>query len=294
MKNYVVEPRKTWKIGKVTIHFIFEQWIVYDENLQKWILPGVDMSDSKIDWCIPEFVTEERNLIFSVKEWLVQVDGKNILIDTGLNEEGGALLINGLAEHGLSPADIDYVLFTHLHCDHCAGNVKIGAFGKPAPTFPNARYIFVEDNYNHHKAVYENESLRRGDASYDLEWQYLNHMKFLVDEGYVDFVPTDHVFSDEIKFISTPGHDVGMVGFLIESEGDSAFIGSDFLHHPVQMVQLDASAGIDYDGEVSVETRKKILEWLADTDILFFTAHAAGDYAYFVTKAEDGTYKLVK
>jgi len=294
MKNYVVEPGKTWKIGDVTIHFIFEQWIEFDENLQKWILPAADMSDSRIDWCIPDFVTKDRHLIFSVKEWLLQINGKNILIDTGLNAEDGNLMLRGLSEHGVAPEDVDYVLFTHLHNDHCSGNIRIGLYGNPQPTFPNARYIFVRENYEHHKAIYENESLRRGDPSYDLLWQYLFQMKFLVDAGMVDFVDADYVFCDEIKFVPTPGHDVGMVGFLIESKGESAFIGSDFLHHPVQMVQLDVNAGIDHDAEVSVETRKKILDWLADTDTLFFASHAAGDHAYFVTKAEDDTFKLVK
>lgn len=293
MNKYVVEPKKTWKIGDVTVHFIFEQWIVFDENLQKWILPDADMNDPRIDWCIPDFLTDERHLIFSVKEWLLQVNGKNILIDTGLNEKDGSLLLNGLAEYGVKPEDIDYVLFTHLHNDHCAGNVRIGVYGAPVPTFPNARYIFVKENYEHHKKVYENVSLRRGDPSYDLEWQYLIQMKFLVDTGMVDFVEADHVFSDEIKFIPTPGHDVGMVGFLIESKGESAFFGSDFLHHPMQLVQPDVSAGIDYDANVSAKTRREILEWLADSGILFFASHSAGEYAYFVTKLEDGTYKLV-
>lgn len=67
---------------------------------------------------------------------LVQGGGKNILIDTGLDEDE-VIIPKGFAEetglsvmtitecleaHGLTPDDIDVVINTHLHDDHCGNN----------------------------------------------------------------------------------------------------------------------------------------------------------------------------
>lgn len=44
--------------------------------------------------------------------------GKTVLVDSGVHQTR-ELLLSGLAEHDLSPSDVDYVVVTHLHFDHC-------------------------------------------------------------------------------------------------------------------------------------------------------------------------------
>lgn len=294
MKHYVVTPKKEYRIGDVSIFPIFEQLVAFTKEQEDWMFPGVDLTDPRLDWCVPDFLTPDRHLIFCVNEWLLQVHGQNILIDTGLTVERGDLMLRGLAEHGVKPEDINYVLFTHLHHDHCGGNTWIGEYARLKPMFPNARYVFVRENYEFHKAVHDNPELQRGDASYDLIWQFPVQMQFLVENGMVDFVEADHKFSDEIQFVPNPGHDKGMVAFLIQSKGDSCYIAADVMHHPFQMVMVDCSSSVDYDGEVTKVTRREMLESLADTDTLFLASHVAGDYAHFVKSRGDGTFYLVK
>lgn len=88
---------------------------------------------------------------------LIRSGGKNILVDTGIGDkpnprfeeifeiEHPPSLVLSLARHGLKPGDIDMVVLTHLHFDHCGGNTSQikGSDGqvKIAPTFPNAKYI---------------------------------------------------------------------------------------------------------------------------------------------------------
>src|SRR5436190_23907707 len=45
----------------------------------------------------------------------------HVVIDTGLSIQEGAL-IDALAQRGLAPTDIDVVINTHLHVDHCGNN----------------------------------------------------------------------------------------------------------------------------------------------------------------------------
>ena len=53
---------------------------------------------------------------------LIDSGKKLIVVDTGLLGEDG-VLIDALAARGLSPTDIDFVVNTHLHLDHCGCNL---------------------------------------------------------------------------------------------------------------------------------------------------------------------------
>jgi glyoxylase-like metal-dependent hydrolase (beta-lactamase superfamily II) len=55
--------------------------------------------------------------------------------------ENQALLTASLAAAGVRPDEIDIVINTHLHFDHCGGNTTQHPDGSVTPTFPNARYF---------------------------------------------------------------------------------------------------------------------------------------------------------
>src|SRR5271168_305265 len=120
---------------------------------------------------------DERNLVrVGENSLLVQTGKQNILIETGignkLNEKLKSIygsqerLLTSLAEAGLRPEQIDIVINTHLHFDHCGWNT-IMKDGEAIATFPNAVYYaqkgeweraqeqserdrisYISDNYN--------------------------------------------------------------------------------------------------------------------------------------------------
>ncbi|ASJ06808.1 MBL fold metallo-hydrolase [Thermococcus pacificus] len=49
---------------------------------------------------------------------LVELDGVNVLVDTGTD---GRVLLSNMGELGVGPGDIDYVFITHGHYDHTGG-----------------------------------------------------------------------------------------------------------------------------------------------------------------------------
>ena len=74
---------------------------------------------------------------------IIAIDGRLALFDCGCGSSGvfgsaTGRLLRSLAEFGVSPADIDYLVLSHAHSDHCWG----AADDSGAPTFPNAR-IFL-------------------------------------------------------------------------------------------------------------------------------------------------------
>ncbi|WP_296271583.1 MBL fold metallo-hydrolase [Pseudomonas sp. UBA6323] len=86
---------------------------------------------------------------------LVQEDERNILVETGIGaffspelkqrfgvQEDHHVLLDELAKVGLSDADIDIVVLTHLHFDHAGGLLAAWRADQPARLlFPNARFL---------------------------------------------------------------------------------------------------------------------------------------------------------
>ena len=94
-----------------------------------------------------------NRIIIGVNPLLIKAEGCNILVDTGNGDkfsekllkiygiEREPTLLKSLSDAGLRPKDIDIVINTHLHFDHCGGNTVVNGNGRHEPAFPRARYI---------------------------------------------------------------------------------------------------------------------------------------------------------
>src|SRR5439155_19729662 len=95
-------------------------------------------------------MADEKNLVpTGLNSVLVRTGEKNILIETGIGSKlpekmvqifgQPAKLLEKLSAAGLSPDNIDIVINSHLHFDHCGWNtVRENCAIKP--TFPRAIY----------------------------------------------------------------------------------------------------------------------------------------------------------
>jgi len=76
---------------------------------------------------------------------LIKDSKLNILVDTGSNRK---LLMEKLSEEGLTCEDIDYIIITHTHLDHC---LLIGMF-------KNAKVLDSESIYESSGGIYEHNN----------------------------------------------------------------------------------------------------------------------------------------
>ena len=97
---------------------------------------------------------DDNNLIsFALNSLLIRSEGKTILVDTGYGNKLSQKarqrldlqrpkgdLVTQLARLGVGAADVDTVINTHLHADHCGSNTKLEG-DSLLPTFPRARYF---------------------------------------------------------------------------------------------------------------------------------------------------------
>ena len=122
-------------------------------------------------------VPDDRNHIaLGTNSLLVRTGKHNVLIETGIGNklsekrraiyENQALLLKSFAEAGVSPDEIDIVINTHLHFDHCGWNTYYKD-GKPVPTFPRATYYVQEGEWQHAHEQHERDRVSYMTDNYD-------------------------------------------------------------------------------------------------------------------------------
>ncbi len=172
--------------------------------------------------------------------------------------------LDDLAAAGYPREEIDTVLCTHLHVDHVGWNTMM-VDGKWVPTFPNARYLVAEKEFE-----YWNE---QGDNDFGPVFQ--DSVKPIAEAGLYDYVPLDHTVCDEVWLEPTTGHTPGHVSIHISSKGEEALITGDFIHHPCQLARPDWASSADFDQSASCATRDRVFEKYADTPVLVIGTHFA-------------------
>jgi len=191
---------------------------------------------------------------------LVRAPEGNILVDTGcggkmtekqrniyhLKENGG--LSAALKRHGLSGDDIDLVVNTHLHFDHCGGNTVIEG-DRPVPAFPRARYLVQETELREAE-----EANERNRASYLPEnWRPLLEADCLdTVNGAVEVVAGFHLEP-------TPGHTLGHQSVRLTGDEEELFFAGDLFPTAAHVSPAWIPA-YDVFPLATLETRKKIYQ----------------------------------
>jgi glyoxylase-like metal-dependent hydrolase (beta-lactamase superfamily II) len=140
------------KIGPYTLTAIETGRFALDGGAMFGVVP-------KNLWSKANPADEQNRIDMALRVLLIQSDGMNILVDTGMGEKYDEktrtiykldntkwTLLGSLAEKGLNPEDITHVIQTHLHFDHCGGLVTRTESGELIPTFPNARVFVQKEN----------------------------------------------------------------------------------------------------------------------------------------------------
>jgi glyoxylase-like metal-dependent hydrolase (beta-lactamase superfamily II) len=205
---------------------------------------------------------DDRNRVtLSMNSLLIRTGGKNILVETGAGDkwdakrrdifafEGAPRLLEQLADRGVSPEQVDIVVNTHLHFDHCGWNTCV-VNGKPAPTFPNAHYIVQRGEIEHARQPTE-----RDRASYLPE-----NFEPMESSGQWWLLESDREVAPGVELLRMPGHTADMMGVRLSGGGQTAVLLADLVpttaHLPLAWVM-----GFDSYPLTTLENKKR---WLAD------------------------------
>ena len=260
----------SWTIGDVTITEIAE---VTSLSAAHWLLPDATADRVReIGWMVPHYATAEGKVYMTIRALVVESEGRRILVDTCLgndkrrpvetwNMRSGPFLAD-LTAAGFAPESIDTVLCTHLHLDHVGWNTRL-VDGDWVPTFPNARYLFADVEWEH---------WQRDDSGMDEELR-ADSIQPVIDAGLVDLVATDAVLTSQMSLLPTPGHTPGHVSVLIESAGRRALITGDLSHMVCQAAHPEWGSSFDVDPAGAEATRRAFFTERAETDDLVLGTH---------------------
>lgn len=146
-----------------------------------------------------------------VYAWYIEGPKEKMIVDTGISAEyliqkrgfparNLQSLESGLNRVGLSPADIDLVILTHLHSDHVAEGCK----------FTKAKFIVQKDELEFAQNPHPTVAM-----------QYLGE---LFDGLNFEVVEGDTPICDEVSVISTPGHTPGGQSVTVKTAEGTAII----------------------------------------------------------------------
>ena len=282
-----------WQVGEVEIIQIIE--MEGGELIQDSLPDATPEEIKNILWLYPNFADRNGKLKALVQSFLIKSNGKNILVDTcnGNNKNRptcpawGNLTTDFLSRLNevVNESNVDVVVSTHLHFDHVGWNTKLEN-NKLAPTFPNAKYLFVEEEYKYWESKPEKEVD-------DDKFAFDDSIIPIIKAGLGEFIKSDHKIDQNVSLISTPGHTPGHVSILIESQGKEAIISGDFIHHPCQLEHPEWTMGSDSLPDQALETRKQILNEVVDTETLFIGTHFANPVAGYVKRSGNSfTFKV--
>lgn len=202
---------------------------------------------------------------------LVRTGAQTVLIESGIGDkfepkyadiygiDKSTTLLAELKNIGLAPTDIDIVINTHLHFDHCGWNSR-NEDGKLVATFPRARYFIQRGEWEH--ALHPTE---RDAASYRIDF-------FRPAEGQTEFLMGDQQVLPGIRVEVLPGHTRDMQCVWVESEGESACFIGDLIptraHFPLPWIMA-----FDLYPMETLESKRQLLPKLAERNALVILPH---------------------
>ncbi len=220
-----------------------------------------------------KFPVNDKNQIPQVIDpILLQYDGKNILIDTGLgtskmdekqmrnagiSEE--SKLLDSLSNENVQPEDIDIIIQTHMHNDH-SGGLSMKENDELKPTFPNATIYINHIEWD--EVRYPND--RTAGTYLKVNWEPIqDQVKTWEDTFEVN---------DAITLHHTGGHSNGHSIVLIKQGDEELILMADLLLTNAHINPLWLPAVDDYPMD-TIAAKKKWLSYAFENGVKFIFYH---------------------
>jgi glyoxylase-like metal-dependent hydrolase (beta-lactamase superfamily II) len=239
----------------------------------------------KVMWAKKVNVDDKNRVLTGLNSLLVRTGDRNILIETGIGNKLSermirfygqpAELLDNMSAGGVSPDDIDIVINTHLHFDHCGWNT-ISANDRIIPTFPKAKYYVQEGEWQHACRQFERDRISYISDNYDP----------LINTGQMELLRGDREIVPGISVRVFPGHTAYMQAVIISGGGRKACYISDLI--PTR-AHIDLTWGMSFDlfPIDTIESKKKYYaESIPEKWLTVFTHDPELPWAYVERDAE--------
>jgi len=170
----------------------------------------------KTMWSKKATPDEQNRLVAGLNSLLIRTGEKTILVETGIGNTLSdrmvkiytqpAKLLDNLHDIGVAPEEIDIVINTHLHFDHCGWNTFLRG-DQFVATFPKAKYYVQRKEWEHGCLQLERDAISYISANYDP----------LIESGQMELLDGDREIVPGVSVKVFPGHTANMQAVIVES-----------------------------------------------------------------------------
>ena len=244
----------------------------------------------KIMWSRKAAADEKNYVTAGLNSLLIRTGRQTVLVETGMGNRLSermvkfygqpAQLLSNLAAGGVAPEDIDIVINTHLHFDHCGWNtVRRG--DRMVATFPHAKYYVQQKEWEHGRLQLERDAVSYMSPNYD---PLLETGQMVLLNGDVELLPG-------ISVKVFPGHTANMQAVIVENGGKTACYISDLIPTSAHL-DLTWVTAFDLFPLETIESRKKYYaQAIPERWLTVFTHDDQTPWGY-VERGERGKLKL--
>jgi glyoxylase-like metal-dependent hydrolase (beta-lactamase superfamily II) len=244
----------------------------------------------KIMWSRKATADEKNYVQAGLNSLLIRTGKQTVLVETGMGNKLSermvkfygqpAQLLANLAAGGIAPEDIDVVINTHLHFDHCGWNTVRDKDGKIAPTFPRAKYYAPEGEWQYARRPSERDSISYIPDNYDP----------LAQSGQMTLLKGGEEIVPGISVKTFPGHTAHMQAVIVESGGRTACYISDLVPSTAH-IDITWGMGFDLYPLQTIESKRQYYtKAIAEKWLTVFTHDPKVPWAYV---EKDGLGKMV-
>ncbi|NNG38902.1 MBL fold metallo-hydrolase [Flexivirga sp. ID2601S] len=257
----------TYSVGPVEVERVVE--------LESWRFAPADMFPA----VTPELYAGD-SLDFTIATYVVRTPDLTMLVDAGNgNDKHRPVLTAHDGFHTdyldrlatvVEPEDVDVVVCTHLHPDHCGGLTRL-VDASWVPVFPRARHLVPREELAWLQSLVATADVDGPVA--DLARTYEDSVRPVLDAGLIDEVDLPVDLGHGVTVRAAPGHTAGHVVVELSHGDEFAVVCGDLLHHPFQMADLALAHSGDFDPDRAHQTRRQLVEKLADSGGLLLPCH---------------------
>lgn len=246
-------------------------------------------------WDELEPPNERQRTPMDLNSLLVFSEGKTILVDSGLGhklppkgvrnwglEWPEGTLVENLAAHGVAPEDVDIVIDTHLHADHCGGNTRLEG-EQVVPTFPNAVYMVQQVEF---ADAYHPDARTRSTYLAD-------NFVPIWQQGRFQFLLGDSRVTEHVRTVVARGHTRAMQCVILEEEGKPPILfTTDLSSYAVHFTRTAWVTAYDVEPLETIQTKQRWQTWALETNALLIFQHDTHTRAACLFQDDQGRYQL--
>lgn len=215
---------------------------------------------------------------------LIRDGARTILFDCGSGsafQPSAGRLLDALSGEGLSPDDVTDLVFTHAHPDHLWG--VLDDFDEPL--FLNAAHWIGREERDYWIDPETVDTIGDARASFAVGAA----RRLTAIEGVLETFEDGDEILPGISAHLTPGHTPGHMSFEVSNGGQSAMIiGDAIANDHIAMARPDWPTGSDQDLETGARTRQRLVERLADEEMIAVGFHLSDGGIGRVERTSDG------